>query len=80
VRRHSFVVSLVLLLIKNWQNTFIDHLSFAFISDKFFKFFKYQIDPLSFTFVSDSSFKFFKYQIDLLGFVCEFGGEGREWF
>jgi hypothetical protein len=50
------------------QNAYVGPLSFTFVSDRSFKFFKYQIGPLSFIFVSDRSFKFFKYQIDLLSF------------
>jgi hypothetical protein len=35
-------------------------LSFTFVTNKSFKFFKLQIDHLNFLFVTDKSFKFFK--------------------
>ena len=49
-------------------NTFPGPLSFMFVSDKFFKFLRFQIGPLSFEFVSDRSFKFIRFQIGLLSF------------
>jgi len=43
-------------------------LSFKFVSDRFFKFLRFQISPLSFEFVSDRSFKFIRFQIGPLSF------------
>jgi uncharacterized protein (DUF1499 family) len=62
------VHNLVFSIIKR-KNVSIYPLSFTFVSDKSFKFFKYQICSLSFTFVSNKSFKFFKYQICSLSFM-----------
>ena len=44
------------LILKERPNTFLGPLSFTFVSDKSFKFLKFQIGPLSFEFVSDRSF------------------------
>jgi len=43
-------------------------LSFTFVSDRSFKFLRFQIGPLSFEFVSDMSFKFLRFQIGPLSF------------
>jgi hypothetical protein len=51
-----------------WQIAYINTLNFMFVSDRFFKFFKYQISSLSFIFVTDKSFKLIKYQICVLSF------------
>jgi hypothetical protein len=51
-------------------------LSFTFVLNRSFKFFKYQIGLLSFTFVLDKSFKFYKYQIGPLGYVWI---DGNKW-
>jgi hypothetical protein len=45
-------------LINTRQNTFIGPLNFTFLSNRSFKFFKYQICPSSCAFVSNISFKF----------------------
>jgi len=60
-------------LIKNIQifirpNTSLSHLSFMFVSDRSFKFLRFQISPLSFEFISDRSFKFPRFHIGLLSF------------
>jgi hypothetical protein len=51
-----------------WPNTSQGLLSFMFVSDKSFKFLKFQTCPLSFEFVSDRSFKFLRFQIGPLSF------------
>jgi len=55
-------------MITFWRNTSPSLLSFIFVSDKTFKFLKFQIGPLSFEFVSDKSFKFSRFQIGPLSF------------
>ena len=51
-----------------WPNTSPGPLSFKFVSDRSFKFLRFQIGPLSFEFVSDRSFKFIRFQIGPLSF------------
>jgi len=53
------------LLDKFRPNTSPGPLSFMFVSDRSFKFLRFQIGPLSFEFVSDKSFKFLRFQIGL---------------
>jgi len=56
------------LIEKKRPNTSLGPLSFTFVSDRSFKFLRFQIDPLSFEFVSDKSFKFLRFQIGPLSF------------
>jgi len=51
------------LILNFWPNTSPDPLSFMFVSDRSFKFLRFQIGPLSFEFVSYRSFKFLRFQI-----------------
>jgi len=62
------IATLVQVLIKKIPNTSSGSLSFKFVSDRSFKFLRFQIDPLSFEFVSDRSFKFIRFQIGPLSF------------
>jgi len=43
-------------LVNCWSNTSLGPLSFTFVSDRSFKFLRFQIGPLSFEFVSDRFF------------------------
>jgi len=54
--------------LKFMPNTSSGPLSFMFVSDRSFKFLRFQIGLLSFEFVSDRSFKFLRFQIGPLSF------------